>query len=732
MNSEKHVGKKVRNTAAALLCLAFAGAAAGCESLIKTDNEADMSRVIAEVNITKENDFAEGGKYAAYKGVVESSNGKIYKRDLVSAFLSSGYSSVQSGSTYKDTFNKLVETLVARKITVQYSMAYFLDEDGYSAEAYNAYLAAQKEKGELKDVEEEKRAQILTLKYFLTDGGTAAAGAENNDYDRAVYSLKKAVNSSLDSSETSFMRETNDTSSGEIDGAETARTLPTDINTEKSDYYTTDYEIYTGYNTPDSCGEYEKQKNSTRYSRRAAYNQFVTNLVSNGLIPETVEETTEFMQLDYFYVELLSQLEQSMISKFAEAIDEKADAALTAEKVKQLYNDELAAQRKKYDASLKDFETDIGSLSKTKFVLYAPARAAKKDGKYQYGYVYNILIPFSATDTQRISSYKNDAEKATTDAEKAARMEKYYAARANAANNIVAKDQRTGWFSNEKASNYAEKREDGKWYFFDKFTGNTKRYESAAHYSSAIAFDGDVDVAADGKIKSVTPSENKKIVDFVELMEEKLGEYGTITRGTTDYKSNPAAENNEFKWQDFMLLRGKLDVGSEKVAAGTYFADKTSAQYKAVTAVNELVFAYGTDPGMLNSYIGYTVTPTCDETFVKEFAYAAKEAVAGGVGSYTVCLTDYGWHIMYCNYVYDNNENGAVYGSADEIFAEANMENGEYKEDTFARYFYESVKSKLEGSSSIVQEKMLAAYNTENAVTKYTARYQDLLDMDKK
>ena len=729
MNSEKHVGKKVRNTAAALLCLAFAGAAAGCESLIKTDNEADMSRVIAEVNITKENDFAEGGKYAAYKGVVESSNGKIYKRDLVSAFLSSGYSSVQSGSTYKDTFNKLVETLVARKITVQYSMAYFLDEDGYSAEAYNAYLAAQKEKGELKDVEEEKRAQILTLKYFLTDGGTAEAGAENNDYDRAVYSLKKAVNSSLDSSETSFMRETNDTSSGEIDGAETARTLPTDINKEKSDYYTTAYEIYTGYNTPDSCGEYEKQKNSTRYSRRAAYNQFVTNLVSNGLIPETVEETTEFMQLDYFYVELLSQLEQSMISKFAEAIDDKADAALTAEKVTQLYKDEFAAQQKKYNASLKDFETDIGSLSETKFVLYAPAGAAKKDGKYQYGYVYNILIPFSVTDTQRISSYKNDAEKATTAAEKAARMKKYYAARADAANNIVAKDQRTGWFSNEKASNYAEKREDGKWYFFDKFTGNTKRYESAAHYSSAIAFDGDVDVAADGKIKSVTPSENKNIVAFVEMMEEKLGEYGTITRGTTEYKKNPAAVNNEFNWQDFMLLRGKLDVGSEKVAPGTYFADKTSAQYKAVTAVNELVFAYGTDPGMLNSYIGYTVTPTCDETFVKEFAYAAKEAVAGGVGSYTVCLTDYGWHIMYCNYVY---EAGKVYGSEDEIFAEANMENGEYKEDTFARYFYESVKSKLEGSSSIVQEKMLAAYNTENAVTKYTARYQDLLDMDKK
>ena len=113
MNSKKQFGKTVRNTAAALLCLAFAGAAAGCDSLIGTDNEADMSRVIAEVNITKEKDFAEGGKYAAYKDVVSESNGKIYKRDLISAFLSSGYSSVQNGATYKDTFNKLAETLVA-------------------------------------------------------------------------------------------------------------------------------------------------------------------------------------------------------------------------------------------------------------------------------------------------------------------------------------------------------------------------------------------------------------------------------------------------------------------------------------------------------------------------------------------------------------------------------------------------------------------------------------------
>lgn len=722
MNSKKQFGKTVRNTAAALLCLAFAGAAAGCDSLIGTDNEADMSRVIAEVNITKEKDFAEGGKYAAYKDVVSESNGKIYKRDLISAFLSSGYSSVQNGATYKDTFNKLAETLVARKITVQYSMAYFLDADGYSVQGYNDYIAAQKD--ELKDVEEEKRAQILTLKYFLTDGGTAAEG--DNGYDRAVYSLKKAVNSSLDSSETSFMRSSDDTSADGITGADSARTLPTGINTEKDDYYTENYDIYTGYNTPDSCGEYEKQKNSTRYSRRAAYNQFITNLVSNGLISSETTETTDFMKLDYFYVELLSQLEQSMISKFSDAVDEKAGASLTADKVKKLYEEELAAQKKKYDESLSDFESDIGSLSATKFVLYAPEKAASEAGKYRYGYVYNILLPFSATDTQRISAYKNDADKATTDEEKAARMETYYAERAKAADKIIAKDQRTGWFSNDDASNYAEEK-DGKWYFFNKYTGNTKRYKTATHYASSIAFDGSVVTSADGKIKSVNVSKNKTILPFVNNVLETMLGVTTPATALTTYKRTPSANaKNDFDWQDFMLLKGKADVGTG-VDLGTYFADTESKQYKAVTAVNELVFAYGTDPGMLNSYIGYTVTPSCDKTFVKEFAYAAKEAVAGGVGTYTVCLTDYGWHIMYCNYVY---EAGNVYGTADEIFAEANMENGEYKEDTFARYFYDSVKSKLDESSTIVQERMLADYNTENAVTKYTTRYQDLLDMD--
>ena len=123
-------GKKTVKTAAiALLCASLGAAAAGCDSLIRTDNETDMSRVIATVDITKEKAFASGGKYAEYASAVKKVNGNIYKRDLISAFLSSGYSSVQNGATYKDTFNNLMDTLVARKITVQYSVAYFFENE---------------------------------------------------------------------------------------------------------------------------------------------------------------------------------------------------------------------------------------------------------------------------------------------------------------------------------------------------------------------------------------------------------------------------------------------------------------------------------------------------------------------------------------------------------------------------------------------------------------------------
>lgn len=172
---------KKRNTfkKIAVLCLsiAFTLSAAACgEGLITTNSEKDMAQVIATVNIADHDDFKGDGEYAAYAGVIKSMNKNILKRDLVAYFLNVGYTYINSyGYTYEQTFNTLMDTLVSRKIMVQYAMAYYFstESDVYTVEGYNAYI--ESEQAKITDETEKKlyadHPEILTMKYFLTNGG---------------------------------------------------------------------------------------------------------------------------------------------------------------------------------------------------------------------------------------------------------------------------------------------------------------------------------------------------------------------------------------------------------------------------------------------------------------------------------------------------------------------------------------------------------------------------------
>ena len=162
--------------------------------------------------------------------------------------------------------------------------------------------------------------------------------------------------------------------------------------------------------------------------------------------------------------------------------------------------------------------------------------------------------------------------------------------------------------------------------------------------------------------------------------------------------------------------------------AKDYF-NPDSKIYKAVSAVNELMFAYSTDTGCLNTYLGYSVSPY-STNFVKEFEYAAREAIKGGVGTYVVCATDYGWHIIFASYVY--SADGAVYDY---------VENGENKsgyipadaaiEGTFSNLFYESLKADATTAySTEIENSVLNRYNNDDSVTLYKSRYQDLLELE--
>ena len=103
------------------------GLLSGCD-FVTTNARRDYEQVIAEVNISRSEDFAEGGEYAAYKDVL--SDEPIYKRDMVASFVSSGSSVMsQYGWTYRDTFDAIKDSLINRQVYVQYAEVFLLSEE---------------------------------------------------------------------------------------------------------------------------------------------------------------------------------------------------------------------------------------------------------------------------------------------------------------------------------------------------------------------------------------------------------------------------------------------------------------------------------------------------------------------------------------------------------------------------------------------------------------------------
>lgn len=717
----------VRKITISALVLAFALSGAACgEGLITTNSEKDMEQVIGTVNIADHADFKENGVYADYADVVRNMNTKILKRDLVAYFLNAGYTYVNSyGYTYERTFNLLMDNLVNRKIMAQYAMAYYFDVEAgeddydYSVSDYNKYIETETAKldSDVK-VHYEAHPEILTLMYFLTEGGT-----DMTDYNKAVYSLKLSVNNTLDSSEDSFIEKDDD----DTDSTSDTRTTPTGVGTENEDYYPVnekgelDYDIYTGRNSADSCGTYEVKEGSTQSTRRRAYNYFLAGLSSNNLLGKD-EDASKFENIDYYYVELASQLEQALITKYNEDLLDEANGELVKEYVEGKYNSILSAQQNSYTDDQSAFEKAIGNVSDTSFVLYSP--------KAGFGFVYNILLPFSSTQSQILSGYTNDTGLTKS---------QFYRQRAELLQNVRGKDLRSAWFSKNEDDNYSFEAGEGEEYYTNAETaeneknylffennlknseGDNARYEGLGQYYGRYPYNGKAVFDEDEDKWICTPNE-LSVDDFVKEMENYLGYTGLTASGAKydRYVSdgNYTLENGNFDYSEFMYYEGKVELGSS--ANKDYFVKDTDS-YKAVSVINELMFAYSTDTGCLNKYMGYTVS-AYKTSYVAEFEYAAQYAIDKGVGTYVVCPSDYGWHVIYVSFAYDLGE---VYEGG------FNWEEKDV-EGTFSYLFYQSLTSDSSSSSSyasMVQNQLLTKYNKDSAVKLYKNRYKDLLSL---
>lgn len=751
--------KKLLAIIMALVMGVSVGALASCD-IVTTDSEKDMAQTVAEVNISKSEDFAEDGAFYAYKDVIRPMS--VSKRELVAYFVNSGYSYISQGYTYTKTFDLLVDSMVNYKIIIQYAMAYFFENASgyYTPDAYKTAVGdASGEELSLKTLvffldnaaDEENRLSYTDsngVKQYYKD-------RENNyytRYDQAVYALKKSINTAIDTQEAKYISASSPSSSSDSDGED--RATPNGVNTEKEDYFDPSYAIWTGSNSSAECGSYKKQDGSTAETRKKGYNAFVNMLASNYLISDDELPKAakgELESLGYYRSELITQLESALSEKLNDHYETQAKSSITGKYLAERFNGLFSTQKALYDNDISSFESGLGSVSDSSFVLYCPEGATAQDAT-KYGFVYNILLPFSASQSYALKQYQSDD--GLSEAE-------LYGKRQGLLEKIQATDQRESWFNG--ATDYSFKASErgitdyydngnvgtDPYLFFEesmtKSSGEGAQYDKIQKYLGLYPYNGEVSYNAKKEEYKLTPNK-LSVTEFLTEMESYLGYAlgrgaagglsGTVSYNGNDitatdgmvssYMQKPILNaDHEVDYSNFLYYIGKVDGLDGN--ANNLFVEGTDT-YKAMCAFNELQFAYSTDPGALNTYLGYSVS-RYKTSFVGEFEYAAKVAISQGVGTYTVCPSDFGWHVIYCTYAFDE---GAVYSIGWTTGDTAVVNEDNLTKNSFEYYFYQAIKDSLIGSYvNVLESKTTNLYNTDTCVKVYKNRYSDYTDLDK-
>lgn len=721
--------------------IAVAATFGGC-SLVSTNTAADMSQTVATVDISKADTLDK--EFEAYKAAVGKTD--IIKRELVAYFINYGYSYVQNyGKTYKETFNILLDQLVENAVLVQYSTMYLLKEkatndksEGYEAGALDKYIEAS------------KKGDVSKYEYLL--------GEDSKEVKIAEYNLRYSINSAIDSREKKYLDE--ETSSAGTD----TRSTPNGVDTQKEDYYpqvsvtddSLNYNIYTGYEgyqLKDS-GAYEDDalEDTTNATRIKAYNDFISSLASSSydLVDTKKEDLRKVRELKYIQDEYVSQLEQCVINKYYEVYEEKQEAHLKQtddenasndySKIQSAYVNLLNSQKENYETE-SNFTTAMDGMSDTSFVLYAPETDDTADGG-RFGYVYNILLPFSDAQNDALKAFQKIYADEELDG---GYKPEYYVARNALLGLIETTDQRAAWFNGEKeyafnakdtVERYYGKDAGKEWLFFENNVSNPDKYESIEKYAGLYPYNGTVVEKNDGYILSPAKLDiNDMLSEFENYIAFVTDNKCTATHTDTSNYGNAIVsdKNNLYKevngkkvvdYSNFVYTTGKVNFGDNNGVDNTManFLNKESNRYKVMSAVNELQYAYTTDTGVLSQYVGYSVQAG-DTSYIKEFEHVAHEAVKSGAGSYAVCAGDYGWHLIYVTYTY---ELGNQFGE------NPDWANNIDKEGAFENLFYEWFKSKtLSDLSTKRKSQIITDFKLDTTVEKHESAYKNLFELDK-
>ena len=706
--------KKTTKVAAVALAAALSSTLlAGCD--ITTDVSKDYAQVIAEVNITDSANF-ESSSYAEYGDVIGTT--EITKRDMVAYFISTGYSMMQSyGWTYYDTFNMISETLVNRQIYIQYAMLYLLDDESEPDITVAGYEAAVEGQTGID-------RRLAALAYFLDEEEEA----------QALYSTRQLVNNTLDSQEETYLNHDH----SHDDSASTARTTPTGIDTETEDYYNEAYRIYTGSNALADCPGYEAPEGSTPTTRRKAYSSFLASLRANSLI-ESGEDLSNVESLTYFKTELASAYETAIINKLTDKFEDTIRATVNEQYAQEIYDTTYSRQETTFANDTDSFETALDGVSDTSFVLTAP--------EANYGYVINILIPFSTSQSLELENAPADLgdTKGNNFLQRAALLK-----------NVRGTDQRGTWFDEDYAFDGAEVENAytggnaaRSYLFFEDSLGGNEQYERVPNYLGYYTYNGTVRQNDD---ESYTVRPNRITIDeFIAEMEGYLtqaanevsveGDGYTVSEGVyvngiaADDTINAVADNTTYynrSVSDYYAESGAVDYSKFVYYAGqvnftngfdaNQFFLAGSAENVAYSVMNELSFAYNTDTAGLNDYFGYVISTGATD-YVPEFEYAAQYVCRQGAGSYVGVPSDYGWHGLHCTFSFVADEEGNVIAPYTFNWGDRTTEG------TFSYLFYEALCADLVSEYASIRQSN-AIEDFKDCAVVYEDRYADLSGLD--
>ncbi|MBR5387919.1 MAG: hypothetical protein IK147_00450 [Clostridia bacterium] len=349
----------------------------------------------------------------------------------------------------------------------------------------------------------------------------------------------------------------------------------------------------------------------------------VKMLKSNGLLGDAYQG--DIRDTDYFAQIKKTNMEQKVVDNYEEKLLSEVRSELAYDRLSAAYLDKKTEQENWSNA---EFVSALSSATAEKPVLYS------RQGTY--GYVYNLLLGVNDYQSKEISDL--NAESNLSDAERAAR-------RAEILNSTTVKDLRSTWILSG--------------YDFDgeKFTGD---YTFAKDPANSLPFKGEVNLLKDAT-------------------EEDPAVYGVedvYTYGLKDF----VAMMNEYVYGNAAVGENDADVSVYK----KYDCNVKPAEYE--NKINELLFAFSTDGGSLNTYKGYVIKPAVDgantEEYVKTFGDAGRTLLTMGDASYIIVASDYGYHVMFFSLAFDADYG---YDTLDEYLDSLDIDIGGYA--TYEEYF---------------------------------------------